>query len=1461
MTSIIQLPQPKSKIVETIFHLADLHCRIGQTKEESRFNEYFNVFENLLFSIKSHQSTQNNSAIAIIAGDLFHHKTRLDAFSIKLFNKLIDDISELMPLFLIKGNHDMNALIDDPQLSDLIDCVLNIKDNKERPNVCYMKETGHYVCSDIGFGLVSVSDTLVPGTSSGKQVDQLPIFPQPELFPDYVKTKFGLFHGTITNSSLQNGTSAAHGISLSWFSGYDALILGDCHFQQIHNVDSKGNWNEHMPWGFPGSLCQQNFGEEIINHGYFEWSVKKRKLNAVNIYNEIGMVKLKFINSSKGKLVTHRTGWNVIRSPKYTLLSDMISDPLFPKILKIRIYKTYDEDTLTNVNELKKILNEANKTYDIQIMNQEFEYIDDVKTEEVISAKLTDMNSTSNYISFIEQNSETSIQYHKDWKEWIKNPQTLILEIDQNIPLSLHQKVGKKNLELNKYIQDHQVLTEGITVKSNSFKITYIEWDWILCFNENCWFNFENMNGFTSIISGTNGTGKTCFLECLVIAIYGHSTPAKMSDSHSSSIIHRNIPQGVRARTMINIEYNGEIYCIKREFKINSKVPDKIKEQEITISSIALSQTLSGSKTTSDWIKKHLGSIEEFTQNTLLTQFDSKDFFCLPEQDQISKIEASQNIDVVNNIDNVLSQAIKMYTVVNTSIDDIYNHSLVQSNSFNEDIYKNNIDQINITEEEIIKTKLGISAIACYEEWKHISQADFEANYIDKISTYNEQINNVQVFKTYEELYIEKGIVQSSIDSICLEDNSIKISETESNDNMEDIEFELKELNSKHPLKPSKTYDQYLEWSSIYSNFNEKDIQQSKAPETSLKTAEDSLLELLTETEALQKVKYTFHQNVDISKKYISDFKSMKKKRKDTQLIIDDESIKIVNLKKNKKIIRVKIIEISNISEPKNNQKEVEDNYNKIHVLIGNKDKTLKKVKKLNKFIDLYLKLKEDYEEVQLEIQEVQKKIQEIRKYEHPYNPNCKECQKQLWNINLKEYESYLNDKESKELNLKSKIDKHIDGKSVEDLNVQLSDSNAIIALIEKTDVDDLKNQCLQWNQYISTEAKRNEYTNEINNLYDKITASERIITASTDYIKNMDIILDDVELLNEHMNIISNHTRWNEVNTKAKKIIVSWKEYDSTLKYREYKENLKFWENEIKTIEVFQNWTQETHKLKYKYNICSLKTSYLKMKSIDCMITVLEKKNVLQAKLEYWKSVQTLKPKWSKFQTLNAKLTNLDDNLNKLKQINLNLGKEKIEFDISTNLSHYLEDLKLRIITLHHISISFKEYRQYVFNTLIIPQILKHVNTIISHVAENNTLELICKMESVNATTNSKTKIKDVIKWSFSCDGSNLPIEKASGFQRFMFGLSLRVALTRINTHIRNKQLFIDEGFTTFDSIHLSKVNEMLDSLKTSYTNIIIVSHLEAIKENIPNKILIERNNGSSTIQFGCKIQKKQNK
>lgn len=77
------------------------------------------------------------------------------------------------------------------------------------------------------------------------------------------------------------------------------------------------------------------------------------------------------------------------------------------------------------------------------------------------------------------------------------------------------------------------------------------------------------------------------------------------------------------------------------------------------------------------------------------------------------------------------------------------------------------------------------------------------------------------------------------------------------------------------------------------------------------------------------------------------------------------------------------------------------------------------------------------------------------------------------------------------------------------------------------------------------------------------------------------------------------------------------------------------------------------------------------------------------------------------------------------------------------------------------------------------------------------------------------------------------ISINQASGFQQFVISLALRLCLFGNNKAIC-KQLYIDEGFVSFDKYNLSIVPNFLKSLLAYFDTITIVSHIDLIQDSI---------------------------
>ena len=88
--------------------------------------------------------------------------------------------------------------------------------------------------------------------------------------------------------------------------------------------------------------------------------------------------------------------------------------------------------------------------------------------------------------------------------------------------------------------------------------------------------------------------------------------------------------------------------------------------------------------------------------------------------------------------------------------------------------------------------------------------------------------------------------------------------------------------------------------------------------------------------------------------------------------------------------------------------------------------------------------------------------------------------------------------------------------------------------------------------------------------------------------------------------------------------------------------------------------------------------------------------------------------------------------------------------------------------------------------------------------------------------------------------------------------GLAIKITLSNLGvSKLRCSQLFIDEGFTSCDKEHLEKVPLFINSLLHLYGSVLVVSHLQNIKENISIEMNIERDEKKclSKLIYGSKI------
>jgi len=91
--------------------------------------------------------------------------------------------------------------------------------------------------------------------------------------------------------------------------------------------------------------------------------------------------------------------------------------------------------------------------------------------------------------------------------------------------------------------------------------------------------------------------------------------------------------------------------------------------------------------------------------------------------------------------------------------------------------------------------------------------------------------------------------------------------------------------------------------------------------------------------------------------------------------------------------------------------------------------------------------------------------------------------------------------------------------------------------------------------------------------------------------------------------------------------------------------------------------------------------------------------------------------------------------------------------------------------------------------------------------------------------------------------------IELGSGMEKMISSIAIRVALTSISSLPKSDMLIIDEGFGVLDESNLESCARLLQNLKNYFRKIMIISHVDAIKDIVDNVLSIDTTSGKAKV------------
>ena len=93
--------------------------------------------------------------------------------------------------------------------------------------------------------------------------------------------------------------------------------------------------------------------------------------------------------------------------------------------------------------------------------------------------------------------------------------------------------------------------------------------------------------------------------------------------------------------------------------------------------------------------------------------------------------------------------------------------------------------------------------------------------------------------------------------------------------------------------------------------------------------------------------------------------------------------------------------------------------------------------------------------------------------------------------------------------------------------------------------------------------------------------------------------------------------------------------------------------------------------------------------------------------------------------------------------------------------------------------------------------------------------------------------------------------IECASGMEKMMASIAIRVAFINISSLAKSDIFIIDEGFGALDDTNIEACSRLLNSLKKYFKSIMIISHIDAIKDIVDKNIEISIDGNDAYVRF----------
>lgn len=153
------------------------------------------------------------------------------------------------------------------------------------------------------------------------------------------------------------------------------------------------------------------------------------------------------------------------------------------------------------------------------------------------------------------------------------------------------------------------------------------------------------------------------------------------------------------------------------------------------------------------------------------------------------------------------------------------------------------------------------------------------------------------------------------------------------------------------------------------------------------------------------------------------------------------------------------------------------------------------------------------------------------------------------------------------------------------------------------------------------------------------------------------------------------------------------------------------------------------------------------------------------------------------------------------------------------------------------------------------IPEIETEANSLLSRLTDGRMqVRFETQRETKTKVSNGEKGLVETLDIIISDEMGERAYELYSGGEAFRVNLAIRLALSKLLTHRAGSKLqflIIDEGFGTQDAQGLSRIVEALSVIKDDFEKILVITHLDELKEEFEVRIEVSKGAGGSTFEL----------